>query len=180
MADEYVALVESLPAATSRKKPMTISCSSSFSPSTSACTSTLVRSSVGASRRAAMSVRQLSKIFGTSDSTTASTPSGLRSGSPAPRVAFMSSAHMASSDSGMPMKLWMTRETAGWATSLTRSQVSRSPRRSSTRTTMARISSSCSAMRLGVKPAWNSALRRSWRGGSMPMNMAWMSSSGKA
>ena len=56
----------SLPAATSRKKPITISCSSSFSPSTSACTSTLVRSSVGFSRRSAISSRQRSKISGTS------------------------------------------------------------------------------------------------------------------
>ena len=55
IAAQQVALVESLPAAISRKKPVTISCSSSLSPSTSAWTSTLVRSSVGFSRRAAIS-----------------------------------------------------------------------------------------------------------------------------
>ena len=42
---------------------------------------------------------------------------------------------------------------------------------------IARISSSCSAIRFG-EPRWNSALRRSCFGGSMPMNIAWMSSSG--
>ena len=45
---------------------MTISCSSSLSPSTSAWTRTLVRSSVGVSRRSAISLRQRSKISGTS------------------------------------------------------------------------------------------------------------------
>jgi hypothetical protein len=33
-------------------------------------------------------------------------------------------------------------------------------------------------MRLGVKPRWNRALRRSCLGGSMPMNIARISSSG--
>ena len=33
-------------------------------------------------------------------------------------------------------------------------------------------------IRFGVNPRWNSALRRSCFGGSMPMNIAWMSSSG--
>ena len=45
--------------------------------------------------------------------------------------------------------------------------------------TIARIASSWSAIRLGVKPAWNSALIRSCLGGSMPMNIACVSSSGK-
>jgi hypothetical protein len=76
------------------------------------------------------------------------------------------------------MKLPITRETTGWATSVTRSHVSRSASRSSTSTVMARMASSCSAMRLGVNPRWKSALRRSCLGGSMPMNMAWISSSG--
>ena len=115
----------SLPAAMSRKKPITISCSSSFSPSTSAWTSTLVRSSVGFSRRSAISLLQRSKISGTSRSMTVWTPSGLRSGSPAPSVVFISRAQISSSSGGMPMKLPITRETTGWATSLTRSQVSR-------------------------------------------------------
>ena len=53
-------------------------------PSTSAWTRTLVRSSVGFSRRSAISLRQRSKISGTVFSTTPSTPSGLRSGSLAP------------------------------------------------------------------------------------------------
>ena len=63
---------------------MTISCSSSFCPSTSAWTRTLVRSSVGFSRLAATIRRQRSKISGMSCSITPSTPSGLRSGSPGP------------------------------------------------------------------------------------------------
>ena len=79
---------------------MTISCSSSLSPSTSAWTSTLVRSSVGFSRRSAISSRQRSKISGTSRSMTVSTPSGLRSGSPAPSVVFISRAQIASSSGG--------------------------------------------------------------------------------
>src|SRR4051812_33322179 len=44
---------------------------------------------------------------------------------------------------------------------------------------MARISSSCSAMRLGVNPFWKSCLTRSCLGGSMPMNIARESSIGK-
>ena len=56
---------------------------------------------------------------------TVSTPSGLRSGSPAPSVVFISRAQIASSSGGMPMKLPITRETTGWATSVTRSHVSR-------------------------------------------------------
>jgi hypothetical protein len=43
---------------------------------------------------------------------------------------------------------------------------------------IARIASSWSAMRFGVKPAWNSALRRSCFGGSIPMNIACTSSTG--
>ena len=44
---------------------------------------------------------------------------------------------------------------------------------------IARIRSSWSAIRFGVKPRWNSALMRSCLGGSMPMNIARTSSSGK-
>ncbi len=55
---------------------------------------------------------------------TASTPSGLRSGSLAPSVLFMRRAQMASSSGGIPMKLPITRDTTGWATSVTRSHVS--------------------------------------------------------
>jgi hypothetical protein len=77
------------------------------------------------------------------------------------------------------MKLPITRETTGCATSLTSSHVSRPSSLSSTLTTIARISSSWSAIRLGVNPAWNSAFRRSCLGGSMPMNMARVSSIGK-
>ncbi len=115
---QKVALVESLPAATSRKKPITISCSSSFCPSISACTSTLVRSSVGLSRRSAIISPQRSKIFGISSPMIASGPPGLSSGSPAPSEAFISCAHMASSSGGIPMKLPITRETTGWAKSM--------------------------------------------------------------
>ena len=158
---------------------MTISCSSSFWPSMSAWTRTLVRSSVGFSRRSAISARQRSKSSGTSRSMTASMPSGLRSGSPAPRIEFISRAHVSSSSAGTPMKLPITRDTTGWATSLTRSAVSRPFRRSSTPMVISRIASSWSAIRLGVKPRWNSALSRSCLGGSIPMNMARMSSIGK-
>ena len=77
------------------------------------------------------------------------------------------------------MKLPITRETTGWATSVTRSHVSRPSRRSSTRAAISRISSSWSAIRFGVKPAWKSALSRSCLGGSMPMNIARASSIGK-
>ena len=77
------------------------------------------------------------------------------------------------------MKLPITRATAGWATSSTRSHVSRPSRRSSTLITIARIASSWSAIRFGVKPFWNSAFRRSCLGGSMPMNIACANSSGK-
>ncbi len=34
------------------------------------------------------------------------------------------------------------------------------------------------AIRFGVKPLWNSCFSRSCLGGSMPMNIAWISSSG--
>ncbi len=88
-------------------------------------------------------------------------------------------AHAASSSLGMPMKLPITRETAGWATSATRSHVSRPSSRSSTSLTIALMASSWSAIRLGVKPAWKSAFMRSCLGGSMPMNIARVSSSGK-
>ena len=44
---------------------------------------------------------------------------------------------------------------------------------------IARISSSWSAIRFGVNPFWNSALMRSCLGGSIPMNIARVSSSGK-
>ena len=77
------------------------------------------------------------------------------------------------------MKLPITRETTGWATSLTRSQLSRPSSRSSTLIAIARIASSWAAIRFGVKPAWNSAFRRSCFGGSMPMNIARASSIGK-
>ena len=76
------------------------------------------------------------------------------------------------------MKLPITRETNGWATSLTRSHVSCPSTRSSTPTAIARIASSCSAIRFGVKPRWNSIFSRSCLGGSIPMNIAWISSSG--
>ena len=109
---------------------------------------------------------------------TASTPSGFMSGSPAAIIVFISRAHGSSSSGGSPMKLPITRETTGCATSVTRSHVSRPSMRSSTWTTIERIASSWSAIRLGVKPRWKSALSRSCFGGSMPMNIAWMSSTG--
>ena len=45
--------------------------------------------------------------------------------------------------------------------------------------TISRIAGSCAAIRFGVKPAWKSIFRRSCLGGSMPMNIARNSSSGK-
>ncbi len=147
-----MALVESFPAAMSRKKPITISWSSSVCPSISACTSTLVRSSVGFSRRAAISFPQFSNSCGTILPMMSSIPPGLMSGSPAPSISFISAAHMASSSSGIPMKLPITRDTVGWATSATRSHVSRPSSRSSTRQVISRILSACIAIRFGVKP----------------------------
>ena len=64
----------------------------------------------------------------------------------------MSLAQIASSFSGIPMKLPITRETTGCATSVTRSQPPRGATPSSTFSAIARISSSCSAIRFGVKP----------------------------
>ncbi len=161
----------------SRKKPITISCSASPSPSSSAWTRTLVRSSVGFARRSSISALQRSKISGTSSSMIRLALSTC-SRSPAPSELFISRAQISSSAGGMPMKLPITRETTGWATSVTRSQVSRSPRRSRTRVTISRIAGSCSAIRRGVNPRWNSCLSRSCLGGSMPMNIARVSSSG--
>ena len=159
---------------------MTISWSSSLSPSTSACTSTLVRSSVGFSRRSAISSPQRSKTSGTSRSMTISAPSGVASGSPAPRIVFISFAQTASSSGGRPMKLPITRATTGCATSVTRSHGLAARRAaSSTSIVIARIASSCSAIRFGVKPRWKSALIRSCLGGSIPMNIACCSSSGR-
>ena len=91
---------------------------------------------------------------------------------------FIRSAQIRSSSSGTPMKLWITRETTGCATSTTRSQVSRPSSESRTRAAIARISSSCSAIRFRVKPRWNRFLRRSCLGGSIPMNIARISASG--
>ena len=105
-------------------------------------------------------------------------PPGLRSGSPSPSVVFIRVAQASSSDSGIPMKLPITRETTGWATSVTRSHPPRSATPSRTRSAIALISSSCSAIRFGVKPRWKSILIRSCLGGSMPMNIACTSSSG--
>ena len=122
---------------------------------------------------------QRSKTSGTSRSITVSAPSGVTSGSPAPRIVFISVAQTSSSSGGRPMKLPITRETTGWATSSTRSQVSRPSSWSSTSRAIARISSSCSAIRFGVKPRWKSALMRSCLGGSIPMNIACCSSSGR-
>ncbi len=92
----------------------------------------------------------------------------------------MSLAQIASSFSGIPMKLPITRETTGCATSVTRSHSPRGATSSRTRTAIARMASSCSAIRFGVKPRWKSILSRSCFGGSMPMNMACWSSSGTA
>ena len=109
---------------------------------------------------------------------TVSEPSGFRSGSPAPSTVFISRAQIASSSGGRPMNEPITRETTGWATSLTRSIVARPSTPASTPRAIARMASSCSAMRRGVKPRWNSPLSRSCLGGSIPMNIARMSSSG--
>ena len=60
-----------------------------------------------------MSSLQRSKISGTSRCMTVSAPSGLRSGSPAPSIAFISRAQIASSSGGMPMKEPITRDDDG-------------------------------------------------------------------
>ena len=134
---------------------------------------------MGFSRRSAIILRQFSKILGMYSPMIASGPPGLRSGSPAPSAAFISSAHIASSSGGIPMKLPITRETIGWATSITSSEVSRPSSRSSTPVTISRIAGSWAAIRFGVNPAWNSIFRRSCLGGSIPMNIARESSRGK-
>jgi hypothetical protein len=133
---------------------------------------------VGRSRRSAISLPQRSKISGTSRSITDCTPSGFRSGSPAPSVVFMSRAQISSSSGGIPMKLPITRETTGCATSVTRLHSSRPSRRSRTPSAIARIACSCSAIRFGVNPRWNSIFRRSCLGGSIAMNIARCSSRG--
>ena len=100
------------------------------------------------------------------------------SGSANASAEFISLAQIASSSGGIPMKLPITRETTGCATSVTRSHSARPSRRSSTSTTIALIAGSCAAIRFGVKPAWNSIFRRSCRGGSIPMNIERISLSG--
>ena len=49
-------------------------------------------------------------------------PSGASSGSSGAIEALQIRAQIASSSGGVPMKLWMTLDTTGWATSVTRSQ----------------------------------------------------------
>ena len=73
----------------------------------------------------AAALEDLGHAFWIAASMCSSMPLGLKSGSPAPSVEFISSAQTASSSSGIPMKLPITRETTGWATSVTRSHVSR-------------------------------------------------------
>ncbi len=80
----------------------------------------------------------------------------------------------------MPMKLPITRETTGCAMSSTMSICSRPSSRSSTLTAISRISSSCIAIRFGVKPRWKRALIRSCLGGSWAMNIEVINSSGIA
>ncbi len=77
------------------------------------------------------------------------------------------------------MKLPITRETTGCATSVTRSHSSRPSSESRTPVVISRIVSSWAAIRLGVNPAWKRCLMRSCLGGSMPMNIARASSIGK-
>ena len=113
------------------------------------------RSDSRGARRSAR--RQRSKISGMSLSIAPSIPSGLRSASPAPSVEFISLAQIASSSSGMPMKLPITRETTGWATSVTRSQRLAALEPVEHPCTISRIACSWAAIRFGVKPAWNSA-----------------------
>ena len=76
------------------------------------------------------------------------------------------------------MKLPMTRETTGWATSVTRSHVSRPSRRvqdaGRDRADLVLVLGDP----LRGEPRWNRDFRRSCFGGSIPMNIAEMSSSG--
>ena len=152
---------------------MTISCSSRRSPSTSACTSTLVRSSVGCSRRSAISARQRSKISGTSllhDRLGALGVEVVVAGAehrvhqPRPqRVVLGRDAHERA-DHARDDRLGDVVDELGGLAAL---RVRRA--RASV---ISRISASCSAIRFGVKPRWKSALSRSCFGGSIPMNIA--------
>ena len=156
---------------------MKISASESFSPSTSECTRTSIRSSIpGLSRRSAISSMVSFQAL-VITSTTASSV-GRRSSSPKPRTMLVSSRCRWSSSSGVPMNEPITRETTGPATSLTSSHSPRAATRSRTPLTIARIRSSCSPIRFGVKPRWNSALIRSWRGGSIEIICCCWASSG--
>ena len=101
---------------------MTISCSSSVSPSTSACTSTLVRSSVGRSRRSAMSAPAALEDLGDVALHDGLDALGVEVGVAGAERRVHQPRPDSSSSGGMPMKLPITRETTGWATSLTRSQ----------------------------------------------------------
>jgi len=69
------------------------------------------------------------------------------------------------------MKRPITREATGRAMSWTTSQVGPESR-SSAWLTISLIASSWAAIRFGVKADWKIALMRSWRGGSIAMNMA--------
>ena len=156
---------------------MKISVSESRSPSTSECTSTSMRSFIpGFARRSAM-YSMVSSQARLIISTTASSV-GRRSSSPKPSTMLVSSMWRWSSSSGVPMNEPITRETTGPATSLTSSTSSWPSTRSSTRLTIPRIRSSCSAIRFGVNPRWNSALIRSWRGGSIEIICCCWTSSG--
>jgi hypothetical protein len=80
---------------------------------------------------------------------------------------FISRAQIASSSGGMPMNDPMTRETDRLGDVETEVGRSRALEPSRTRVVIARISSSCSAMRFGVNPRWKSALSgRAWAGPS--------------
>ena len=169
--------VLSLPAAPSSPRPMKISESESFSPSTSEWTRTSMRSFMpGFARRSAMYsiVSFQARVI---ISTTASSV-GRRSSSPNPSTMLVSSTWRSSSDSGVPMKEPITRETTGAATSLTSSTSSWPSTRSRTRLTIPRMRSSCSAIRFGVKPRWKRALIRSCRGGSIEIICCCWPSSG--
>ncbi len=91
----------------------------------------------------------------------------------------MIEAQIASSSGGTPMKRPITRATKGCATSSTRSHRSRPSSSPSTSIAICLMAGSCSAIRLGVNPRWKSAFSRSCLGGSMPMNIACWSSSGR-
>ena len=122
--------VVSLPAATSRMKNDAISAGLRLSPSTSAVTSAVVRSSWGSFIRAsASSVTSMARSWAAASSAAmipASVWSGTYSGSPSPRMTLVRSKMNFSWLRGMPIMSTMIRSGSVAATSVTKSPSPRS------------------------------------------------------